>query len=120
MANTTNVPTEINANHVKMTKLTAYIVDGVKYATAANWRLMGLQPTANAVETVVTSKLGHNFSIYAESQTEQFDAKAHAEATEKRKELKKQQSELFKLYMKHEIGLADYTVAMAEIEKQLA
>ena len=115
---TTTVHTTVNKADAKEVKF--YLIDGIRYATAANWRHMGLQPAENAKATLMTTKNGYEFSIYAETVTEKYDAKAAAEKAEKNKELKKQQTELFRLYMKHEIGLVDYTTAMADIAKQLA
>lgn len=118
MTKNTTPLTIVNKTDAKEVKY--YLIDGIRYATAPNWRSMGLQPSEKAIVTTMRTKQGYEFKIYAESQTEAYDAEAHAKKVERQKELKKQKNDLFKLYMKHEIGLVDYTTELARLETELA
>lgn len=108
------LPTSVNKSDAKECKY--YLIDGAKYATASNWRIMGQQPISKAVATLMTTKNGYEFNIYHESQTEKYDEKAHAKAIEKAREMKKLETEYFNRYRKHEISLSEYTEALAQLQ----
>ena len=99
----------------ELSKVIYYLHDGVQYATASNWRKMSLQPKATAKGIEVSTKYENGFTIFAKADTEKYDAKAAEATKEAEKERKKQLTELHKLFMTHEIGLADYTTALAQL-----
>lgn len=68
-----------------------------------------VQPNANAQKLQYTTKEGVAKLFYYADEVTVVDTSAL-------REVEKQKRELFKLYMQHEIGLADYTAAMAELE----
>ena len=113
MATQTTPITNLSASEGR--KLTQYVHEGVRYATASNWKLQGLQPTANAVKTTKTTSQGYEFVVFAESQVEAYDANAELKKKEALAELKKQKTELFNAYMKHEVAEKDFTVRDAEL-----
>ena len=94
-----------------------YLIDGVRYATPSNWQRMGLQPKDKAVKTHMTTRNGFEFDIFAESETTKYDAKKAEAEKEARKEQKKMETELFKLYMKREISREDYLKGLDELSK---
>ena len=98
------------------TEVKYYLIDGVRYATPSNWKKIGLQPKEGATGTVMNTKNGYEFTIYAEELTTKYDAKKAQAIKEQAKEVKKMQRELFSLYAKHEIGYDQYIQAMADLE----
>jgi len=115
MSKNTTIPTTVNKTDAKEVKF--YLIESERFATPAQWRLMGRQPAPKAITTEMTTKNGYQFNIVAESQTEAYDAEAHAKQVEAEKERKKQERELFNLYMKHEIGREAYIEALAQLDK---
>ena len=112
MSNST-VPTKLTSKGTK--KVTFYLAEGVKFATPANWKAQALQPKADAKSTLMTTNNGYEFTLFAESQVEAYDANAELKRKEALKELKAQKTELFNSFMKHEISQEAFTEADAEV-----
>ena len=107
-----NPPTTIsNPKSVKF-----YVAEGGKYATPSNWKLMGLSVKSGAIATLYTTKTnGYEITLYNESQTVPYDAMAEAKAKAAEKEIVAKENDILKAYRAHEITVAQFTIAMAEL-----
>ena len=111
-----------DTNSVKFYSLKGDKADGLRYATASNWRAVGKMPKDNAIASEILNSLGQSFTVYAENQLTDYDAKAEAKAKEKRKELKAnykaEVKELFDAFKAHKIDGATYGTAYEALVKR--
>lgn len=95
MPNAKFIPTTLDYTDVKKHKIVFYTHDGVEYRTPTNWRYIGKTPVEGAQATVLTSKLGHEITLYNSEELQDYDAEADKKAkAEKAKALKEVNAEM--------------------------
>jgi hypothetical protein len=122
---TTKPQTFINITDTNSTKfytIKGVLSDGLRYATASNWKSIGKMPKENAISSEIKNSFGQSFTVYAENQLTDYDAEAEAKAKEQHKALKAeyngQATDLHKAFKSHKIDVATYAKAYDSLIKE--